>query len=281
MARSCGALAYGVTKPMVVNPMRYLKIFLYQTRTSLLLLLQYRFEFFVGFLMAGFWALSALIPLFVVFQNKQAIAGWNWPETLLVAGWFNLLKGLQSTLIRPSMQQAVEHVRKGTLDFFLIKPVDAQFLISTARFDFRELNGFLVGCIILAVGLWNLSFTPSLINLMIALFLLICGALILYAIWIMVMSLAFIFIRVDNLTHLFSSIYDVARWPSTIYHGVFAFVFTFVLPFAVMTTFPTLALLDKLGFHQVLGATVGTAIFMILCRWVWKSCLLRYTGAGG
>jgi len=29
----------------------------------------------------------------------------------------------------------VEHIRKGTLDFLLLKPIDAQFLVSTSRFE--------------------------------------------------------------------------------------------------------------------------------------------------
>jgi ABC-2 type transport system permease protein len=28
----------------------------------------------------------------------------------------------------------MDHIRKGTLDFVLLKPADAQFLVSTARF---------------------------------------------------------------------------------------------------------------------------------------------------
>ena len=63
--------------------------------------------------------------------------------------------------------------------------------------------------------------------------------MILYSIWILVVSLAFYVVKVDNLSYLFASIYDVGRWPSTIFRGVLAFVFTFVIPIAVMTTFPS------------------------------------------
>ena len=36
----------------------------------------------------------------------------------------------------PSLGNVVEHIRKGTLDFVLLKPADAQFLVSTSRFEF-------------------------------------------------------------------------------------------------------------------------------------------------
>ena len=37
--------------------------------------------------------------------------------------------------VNPSLAAVVEHIRKGTLDFVLLKPADAQFLVSTAKFE--------------------------------------------------------------------------------------------------------------------------------------------------
>ena len=37
--------------------------------------------------------------------------------------------------VSPSLTAVVEHIRKGTLDFVLLKPADAQFLVSTAKFE--------------------------------------------------------------------------------------------------------------------------------------------------
>jgi ABC-type uncharacterized transport system permease subunit len=45
-------------------------------------------------------------------------------------------------------------------------------------------------------------------------------------------------VKVDNLTYLFSSIYDAARWPASVFRGAVAFLLTFVIPLAVMTTYP-------------------------------------------
>jgi len=43
----------------------------------------------------------------------------------------------------------------------------------------------------------------------------LCAAvLVLYSIAILVVSIAFVAVRVDNLLYLFQSIFDVARWPA-------------------------------------------------------------------
>src|SRR4051812_2262230 len=114
---------------------RYLTLFGVQLRTSALLAMQYRGDFFLDGGIAAFRSLTALVPLLVVFRDRTGVAGWSFPEALVVTGWFTLLRGIIEGAISPSLVTVVDHVRKGTLDFVLLKPTDAQFLVSTARFE--------------------------------------------------------------------------------------------------------------------------------------------------
>jgi ABC-2 type transport system permease protein len=231
--------------------------------------------------LAAFWTLSAIVPLLVLYNDRDSVGGWSWGEALIVVGWFNVLKGVQSIVIQPSMNQAVEQIHKGTLDFVLLKPADAQILASAQRFDFRQLSDVVIGLVILGYALYTLRVVPSPLAVGETVVTLVCAVALLYSIWVMVMSLAFIFVKVDNLTFLFQSIFDAARWPGTIFRGGFAFVFTFVLPLTLMTTTPALALLGRLSGRELLLALAGAALFVLISRWVWTSCVARYTSAGG
>ena len=103
--------------------------------------------------MSLFWTLTALVPLFIVFHLRQSVAGWTFAEALLVIGWFTLLEAILEGAINPSLTAVVEHIRKGTLDFVLLKPADAQFLVSTARFEpWRSTN------VVTALVLWPCAF---------------------------------------------------------------------------------------------------------------------------
>ena len=53
----------------------------------------------------------------------------------MVVGWFTLLHAVLEGAVSPSLTAVVEHVRRGTLDFVLLKPADAQFLVSTAKLE--------------------------------------------------------------------------------------------------------------------------------------------------
>jgi ABC-2 type transport system permease protein len=258
---------------------RYARLLAVQLRASLLLGVQYRYDFLIDGAIEVFWTATALVPLFVVFQKRTSIAGWSFGEALLVAGWFTLLQGVLEGAINPSLASVVDHIRKGTLDFVLVKPADAQFLVSTSRFyPWRALN------VVTAVGIFVYAFVrigspPSITGVAMALLLLVTATAILYSLWILTVSAAFYFVKIDNLTFLFSAVFDAARWPVTIFRGLVRVLFTFVLPLALMTTYPALALLGRLD-GVTLAATIGGSIaFAVLARAVWLGAIRKYTSA--
>jgi ABC-2 type transport system permease protein len=260
---------------------RYLSLLGIQLRASALLAMQYRLDFLLDGLMSLFWTGSALVPLLVLYGQRTTVAGWTWPEALLVVGWFTLLKGVLDGAIQPALTNVVEHIRKGTLDFLLLKPVDAQFMVSTSRFELYKGSDVFGGIFLLGWAVHRLGRWPSATGVALAAALLVGAVVILYSIWILVVSLAFFVVKVDNLSFLFASVYDAARWPSSVFRGALAFVFTFVIPLALMTTYPALAILDRLSVVRALGALGAAALFAFLARQVWLREMGHYTSAGG
>jgi ABC-2 type transport system permease protein len=94
-----------------------------------------------------------------------------------------------------------------------------------------------------------------------------------------VISAAFWVVRLDNLIYLFNSIFDAGRWPSTVFRGGWRILFTFVIPLALMTTYPALAVLGKLHPLTALEALGGAFVFVLLSRLVWTRALGHYTSA--
>ena len=138
---------------MLVEVARHARLLRIQLRTAALLSLQYRLDFFVDLVLALFWTVIALVPLVVLFGMRSGVAGWTWPQALMVVAFFTMLKGLLSGAIQPALTNVVEHIRKGTLDFLLLKPVDAQFILSTSRFDLARVADIISGLGILAYAI--------------------------------------------------------------------------------------------------------------------------------
>jgi ABC-2 type transport system permease protein len=260
--------------------LRYLRLLGIQLRASTAVAMQYRLDFVVQGALAVFWTAWALVPLLVVFGRRQGVAGWSFEEALVVIGWFMVMKGVLEGAVNPSLASVVEHIRKGTLDFVLLKPADAQFLVSTQKFQPWRVMDALGGLGVFAVAFHRLGRWPSPGHLAAAALLFGCAALILYSLWILVVSAAFFVVKVDNLSYLFVSIFDAARWPADVFRGALRAVFTFVVPLAVMTTFPARALLGK-DFGPLQGglALAGACLFAGFARFVWLRSIGRYTSA--
>jgi ABC-2 type transport system permease protein len=258
---------------------RYLRLLAVQFRASAAVAMQYRVEFLVEGALALFWTGWSLVPLLVVYGSRAAVAGWSFDEALVVMGWFTLMKGVLEGAVNPSLTTVVEHIRKGTLDFVLLKPADAQFLVSTAKFEPWRIIDVLGGLVIFAVAFHRMGRPPAAGGVLAACLLFAAATVILYSLWIIVVAAAFFVVKVDNLSFLFVSIYDAARWPASVFRGVLRVIFTFVVPLAVMTTFPAEALLGRLAAPRALLIAAGAVAFAGLARAVWIRSIARYTSA--
>ncbi len=262
-----------------MNVRRYLYLLAIQLKASTLLAMQYRTDFLVDMVIELVWAATAVAPLFVVFQGRSTIAGWTYPEALVVTGWFTLMQGLLEGAINPSLVNVVEQVRKGTLDFVLLKPADAQFLVSTTRFQPSKAINAITAIVIFVYAFRRIGHPPPLSGIAAAFLLMLTAAVLLYALWILTVSAVFYVVRVDNLTFLFTAVFDAARWPSSVFRGIAKIIFTFVIPLALMTTFPAEAMLGRLALSSLFVSIAGALVFATLSRAVWVRAIGRYTSA--
>jgi ABC-2 type transport system permease protein len=215
----------------------------------------------------------------VVYGHRPVIAGWSFEEALVVMGWFTLMKAVLEGAVNPSLTSVVEHIRKGTLDFVLLKPADAQFLVSTAKFEPWRVVDVAAAVALFAVAFHRMGRVPAAGHVGAAVVLLACAACTLYSLWILVVSAAFFVVRIDNLSFLFSSIFDAGRWPVTVFRGAWRVLFTFVVPLALMTTYPALALLGRLDLRTTAASLLGAAAFATFARLVWVRSIGHYTSA--
>ena len=259
--------------------MRYVRLFLVQLRASVQVTFQYRAEFFVGVFVAMFYLFWNLVPMFVLWGQKPTIAGWTLEEAALVTAWFTFLRALLEGAVQPSLQAVVEHIRKGTLDFVLLKPADTQFLVSTAKFEVMNLFDAAAAVALVVWALQRLHHVPTLPQVGTALLLTVAAAALLYALAILVISAAFYVVRLDNLIYLFNSIFDAGRWPAPVFRGAWRIVFTFVVPLALMTTYPALALLGRLEASTAVTALGGALAFVLVARAVWRRSIGHYRSA--
>jgi ABC-2 type transport system permease protein len=259
-----------------MNPLKLAWTYL---RIGVLNELQYRVNFFIQLLQSAISVTTGLIGLSLVFGQVNELAGWSRSELLAVMGVHLLMGGVIRSAIQPNMERIMNDVLNGTLDFALTKPADSQALVSVREFRFWQLTDVLVGLVILIIAVVQLQSQTGILQILAFIAALIMGSIMLYCVWLMVTSIAFWVVRVNEIVNLFEGLYAAGRWPVSIYPDWLRTGMTFLVPVAFAVTVPAEAMTNRLTPETMLFAFGLTVLFLLLARGVWILGLRSYSGA--
>jgi ABC-2 type transport system permease protein len=258
---------------------RYVRIFREFFRACFVEELEYRSEF-LGNLVSSFFGIGiAILTVNIFFYQTDQLGGWAYADVLVLLGVFNTLRGMIDFALRPNMPRLLEHVRRGTLDYILTKPVDSMFYVSFRHLVFWRLIDVLLGLGVIGYGLMVKRYIPSLFDVLIFLITIAASFVLIYSLWMMLMTTSFWVIRIDDLSFIFDSFFETARFPVGMYRGWVRVVLTYVLPAAVITNMPALSLLGKWNMATALIAVLLALVFLWLARRFWRFALRFYTSA--
>jgi ABC-2 type transport system permease protein len=258
-----------------MNSLRLLAIFF---RVSVMGELAYRVNFFVQLFQSLLELATAIAGLAVIFSHTNSLGGWRPDEVLALVGVYILVGGIIGFIIQPGMENFIESVRNGTLDFTLTKPEDAQLLVSVQRVEIWKLIDILLGLAVLVAALIRLGENIGWLQSVQFTVMLLTGAVIIYSFWLILATLSFWFVRVENILMIFQSMYEAGRWPVSLYPGWLRFALTFIVPVAFATTVPTEALTGRLSGKTLLVALTSAVVLFTASRVFWRIGLRHYSG---
>jgi len=258
--------------------MSYLRLLGAFFRVSVLSELAYRVNFFVQLFQSLLELATAIAGLAVIFTYTNTLGGWRPDEVLALVGVYFLVGGLIGLVIQPGMAQLIDSVRDGTLDFTLTKPEDAQLLVSVGHVEIWKLIDIVLGASVLASALLRLGERVGWSQAALFGAMLLAGGAIIYSFWLMLATLSFWFVRVENILEIFRSMYEAGRWPVSLYPGWLRFALTFVVPVAFATTVPAEALTGRLSSQTLLGAALLAVALLVVSRLFWRVGLRQYSG---
>jgi len=262
-----------------VPEVRYARIAAIFLRTEIQYAMAYRANFTFGivrlFIVVGTSVGAALI----LFQYTDAMNGWTLPQMIALLGVYYLVQGLADLMFMPSVTKLMEQVRLGTLDFVLLKPANSQFLVSTRYVEPTQIASVIVGAAVVALGASRMQPSPALSDALSFALALACGVALVYSLLIAIGTLAFWFVRMDNLLVIFSSLIEAGRFPVDIYPGWLRATLSTLVPIGIAVTVPAQAIsgrVDALGLATIVLVGAGSLVFT---AWFWRRGLRSYTGA--
>ncbi|CAE22362.1 conserved membrane protein, multidrug efflux associated [Prochlorococcus marinus str. MIT 9313] len=222
---------------------------------------------------------GSIFVLSVFFGQGRDLGGWSWEAALVVQGIYTFLDGVSSTWLRPNLGAIVTHVREGTLDFVLLKPIDSQFWVSLRIMAPAGLPEMGLGLVLIVWAASRAGASFSLGTVLVAVLMLCVGGVILYALWFVIAATSIWFVKTWNATEVLRAVLASGRFPVSAYPPTLRLVFTLVLPVAFLTTVPAEVILGRAAMPMLALGMFLAVIFFVGSRAFWLFALRYYTSA--
>ena len=247
--------------------------------TAVAVQLEYQANVLIELLAVVMSLSGSLFMLSLFFGPDQTLGGWSWPQALMVQGLYTVFDGMASTWLRPNLGAIVTHVREGTLDFVLLKPIDSQFWLSLRTLSPAGLPEIGLGFVVATWGAIQAGVVLSPLSVLAALVMLVAGGLILYSLWFLIAATSIWFVKTWNATEVLRTLLASGRYPLSAYPPALRVLFTFLLPVAFLTTVPVEILLGQMQAGSLILGVLLATTFFALSRSFWLFALRHYTSA--
>jgi ABC-2 type transport system permease protein len=217
-----------------------------------------------------------LIFLQAIFKHVPALAGYSLPEAILFFLTFNLIDIFAQLFFR-GIYGIRALIREGDFDYFLIQPTNVLYRCAFNTVDFLDVVTAIPVIYVTARIIRQLPAANEPNHLFLYILLCFNGVLIALAIHIVVACLAVLTQEMENTIWIYRDVMTLGRFPVDIYASTLRAVLTFVIPVAVMISFPAKAFLGRLNPLWIGHAFVVSIAGLILSLVFWRFSVRRYT----
>ena len=262
-----------------MNLSKYFKVYTKFLYTSLASELEYKTNIIIDLITASLSLIGSIFLLSIFFQNTEDLGGWNFDQALIIQGIYTILNGITNTWFNPNLTEIVKHIREGTLDFVLLKPIDSQFYISLKKFNPSGILEIILGVILLIYCIKINEISINIIFLILCLITIGCSICILYSLWFFISTTTIWFVKTWNATEVLRSFLYIGRFPLNSFSFSLRMFFSIFIPIAFITTIPSEVFLSLAQIWKILLEIVIALIFLFSSRRFWLFALKYYSSA--
>jgi ABC-2 type transport system permease protein len=258
----------------------YLHIFFRMAKLSLSSDLEYRANYLFRVFIDVIWYLAMWVNLKVLFLHADSIGGWEYPQALAFTGLVLVADALYMVLLSSNLDGFNEKVGTGNLDFALLKPINAQFLLSLQRWSSPSLANLVMAVGILTYAISNLPDAQrSWALLPVALSISLCGLVVLYALKFSLCCLALRFVRAESFLYLYYSLIGFAERPDVYFRPWLRVILWSIFPLAFFASVPAHVLFGESSPGMLLIALLIAGTLLWSTHRLWNNMMRYYTSA--
>lgn len=262
-----------------------MRLFLHLLAMNIRKSLEHRVDFMLGRVAIVMSYGSFFATVWVLVHRFEDLGGWRWPEMVMLLSFQLLAYSLGASFSFVQFRDLSEEVRLGKFDVLMIKPVGVWFYKVFSSFEIGYVGHIVLGAGMFVWSLGNVQTNISAMSICFLLLAIISSAAAVAAIFTAIGISALILVRPRYLYEVFFSVWELARFPLTIFPMGMQIVFFSIAPIAFFAYVPVSIYLDKeLIIYPTGGLIASLALGPVVVTVVsvfWKACMDRYSGAGG
>lgn len=260
---------------------KYIKIYRFYIKSSILLLLNHRFNLIMSSVANLCWTFFQLFSLNIIFSKISDFKGWSFGDLVILLAFGQIFVYMSFIIYDINLDDLFDKIKDGTFDRMLLKPINVKFQASFEQVAIPQvLSMFTTVTPLFIYGIIKSETTP--VNLLLSFLIVSLGLILMFFFRLLVAGLTFFFDDTQSLkATLLDSTKDVMRIPINFFPNPIRLIFIFLIPLAFVTFYPVMVLKgDTSAFNILITEVLLTAGFYMISNKVWKEGLKRYSGVG-
>jgi ABC-2 type transport system permease protein len=258
---------------------RYLRLYLHFLRFSFSKAMEFRLDFTFRIGMDLIYYVVNIMFFKVIYLHTPMLAGWSEDQMMVFVAAYLLVDAINMTVFSTNMWWLPAYINRGDLDYYLIRPIAPLFFLSLREFSANSFVNLLMAGAIMIWALMQYQGAYGLGDLLLLFLLLLNGSLIYYCTQMLMILPVFWTQSARGFVDLFYSLGLAMERPDRIYRGWLRKVFTIILPFALIASFPARLFLEQFHWGTFLHLMLVSAGLWLVMLFCWNRGLRAYASA--
>lgn len=242
--------------------------------------LQYKTSFILGAISQFAIFFTYYFTVIGLFQKFSNVKGYTMYEVLLCLAIIYFGFSINEIFFR-GIDKFEELIIDGSLDRFLVRPQSIIYQVLCSKADLIKITRMLQAVVLLFISLLNISIEWNMIKVIVLLLMLLGSTCIFFGLMLITASYCFITVQGLEVKHILTDGgKNVAQYPISIFRKGFVFIFTFIIPYAVVNYYPLMYLLGKSQNLIFAFSPLLTVIYLIPCFLCFKLGMKHYESTG-
>ncbi|OKP98316.1 ABC transporter permease [Paenibacillus sp. P46E] len=239
----------------------------------------YRMNFIVSSLITLVGNILFPLVTLLIYRAGTSFPGWSLYEVLLIQSVFTMSSGLSSVIFGGVLWTTMSHVREGSFEVILLKPLNPLFYIVATTFSTDSIGLLLGGISLFIFSAAHAGAISALYWLQFA-GLFIAGTAVLAGLSLMMAAMSFKWVGNSRISELADSVLHIGKYPLPIFPKAVQAVASMIIPVGMIGFFPASALLGRAQASDF-AAILPCFLFLAAGVWIYRHMIRLYEGVGG